>query len=86
MKPEDSIRYLDHQAKQCRGRDAGEALCLLLPAIMRILDLEPMEDIEAAAFRHGFKRDLDALPDRLAGRQEAPAGTRARPSACYCRP
>ena len=67
MTPDDAIRYLDHQAKDCRGRDAGEALCLLLPAMMKILRMEPMDDVEAAAFRHGFKRDLAALADRPPG-------------------
>jgi hypothetical protein len=62
MTAQDSIRFLNHQAAECRGRDAGEALCLLLPAIMRILDLDPMDDVEAAAFYYGFKRDLAALP------------------------
>lgn len=66
MTPEDAIRYLDHQAARCRGRDAGEALCLLLPAMMRVLGLERMEDVEAAAFRFGFKRDLEALADEPA--------------------
>jgi hypothetical protein len=66
MTPDDAIRYLDHEAAQCRGRDAGEALCLLLPAMLKVLGLERMDDFEAAAFRHGFKRDLDALTDRLA--------------------
>jgi hypothetical protein len=66
MTTEDAIRFLDHQAAQCRGRDAGEALCLLLPAMMRIMGLDRMSDVEAYAFRHGFKRDLAALPDGLA--------------------
>jgi hypothetical protein len=63
MTTEDAIRFLDHQAKLCRGRDACEALCLLLPAMMRIMDLDQMEDVEALAFRHAFKRSLAALPD-----------------------
>lgn len=70
MTPEDAIRYLDHEAARCRGRDACEALCLLLPALMRILDLDRMEDVEALAFRYGLKRDLDALPNRFGGADE----------------
>jgi hypothetical protein len=31
---------------------------------MKIMVLERMDDVEAAAFRHGFKRDLAALADR----------------------
>jgi hypothetical protein len=71
MTAQDSIRFLNHQAAECRGRDAGEALCLLLPAIMRILELDPMDDVEAAAFRQGFRRDLAALPDGLIARAVA---------------
>ena len=71
MTPEDAIRYLDREAAQCRGRDAGEALCLLLPAMMRIMGLDRMSDIEALAFRYGFKRDLAALPDGLAAHTTA---------------
>jgi hypothetical protein len=63
MTPEDAIRFLDHQAKECRGKDASEALCLLLPAMMKIMRLARMDDVEARAFRHGFKRDLAALAD-----------------------
>jgi hypothetical protein len=72
MTTEDTIRFLDHQANECRGKDASEAFCLLLPALMEIHGLKRMDDFEAAAFRHGFKRDLDALPDRLAGHQKPP--------------
>lgn len=61
---EDSIRFLDHEAAQCRGRDACEALCLLLPALMRVLDLERMEDVEAAAFKFKLKRALENHPAR----------------------
>ena len=66
MTTEDAIRFLDHQARLCRGRDACEALCLLLPAMMRIMDLDRMEDVEALAFRLRFRGELSALPDRLA--------------------
>lgn len=61
MTTEDAIRYLDHEAAQCRGRDACEAFCLLLPALMKIMGLERMEDVEARAVEYGFKRDLAAL-------------------------
>ena len=67
MTTQDAIRYLDHQAAECRDRDTSEALCLLLPAMMRILGLERMEDFEAAAFRHGFKRDLADVLQRPPG-------------------
>jgi hypothetical protein len=80
MTTADAIRFLDHQARECRGRDAGEALCLLLPAIMEILDLERMDDLEALAFRHSFKKDLDALPNRLA----RPVSTETKYQPCGC--
>lgn len=57
-----AIRFLAHQARECRGRDEGEMLCLLFPSLCDILGLEPMEDAEAAAFRHDFKQRLAALP------------------------
>lgn len=57
-----AIRWLAHQAKTCRDRDSSEAFCLLLPALLRILELEPMEEVEAAAFRYEFKLKLATLP------------------------
>ena len=67
MTTEDAIRFLDHQARLCRGRDASEAFCLLLPAMLRVLGLERMDDLEAAAFRHGFKQDLATMAHTSAG-------------------
>ncbi len=51
MTPPDALRYLDHEARLCRDHDAHEALCLLMPALMRLLELPPMDDYEALAFR-----------------------------------
>jgi hypothetical protein len=79
MTKEDAIRYLDHQAAQCRGRDACEALCLLLPALMRILELEPMDDLEARAVHYGIKLDLAALDNSgEAGKQGGKGGRQNR--------
>lgn len=61
MTTTDAIRFLNHQAAKCRDRDAAEAICLLLPAMTKIMDLEPMDDFEAAAFRYAFKQDLEKL-------------------------
>ena len=47
MTSEDAIRFVDYQARQCRDRDSSEALCLLLPAILKILSLQPMTGLEA---------------------------------------
>lgn len=57
-----AIRFLQFEAAKCRDRDACEALCLLLPVMVRVFDLEPMEDVEAAAFRYQFKQALQKLP------------------------
>jgi hypothetical protein len=51
MNPEDALRFIHHEAGFCRDRDAHEALCLLLPALLRACDLRPMNGYEAQAFR-----------------------------------
>ena len=61
MTASESIRFLHHQAQLCRDRDKHEALCLLLPAMLRVLELEPMDDYEARDFRAEFKQALEAL-------------------------
>ena len=80
-----AIRFLHFEAAKCRDRDSCEAFCLLLPALLRLLELEPMQDVEAAAFRHEFKQRLAALPfqdamDR-ADRARPDESLRKRPSA-----
>jgi len=47
MTPEEALRFIDYQARQCRDKDAHEALCLLLPALLRTLQLQPMDGWEA---------------------------------------
>jgi len=59
---DNAIRFLHTEAAKCRDRDACEALCLLMPALLRILELEPMEDVEAAAFRYRLKQEIRELP------------------------
>ena len=51
MMPADALRFLEHEALLCRDRDAHEALCLLLPALLKMMELTPMNDHEALAFR-----------------------------------
>jgi hypothetical protein len=51
MTAQDALRFLNHEAAFCRDRDAHEALCLLLPALLRACDLRPMNGYEAQAFR-----------------------------------
>jgi len=58
MSAEDALRFLAHQARQCRDRDTHEALCLLLPALLSQLNLEPMDGFEALDFLAGLKKAL----------------------------
>ena len=63
MTAERAIRFLEHEARACRSRDAHEALCLLVPALVRLLDLSRMDDAEAAAVRYQVKQELSELND-----------------------
>ena len=58
MNEADAIRWLEFEAKRCRGRDACEAFCLLLPALRVALDLPPMDELEARAFYHRVREAL----------------------------
>lgn len=66
MTAEQAIRFVAHEAGECRGRDASEALCLLLPAMIKALDLRPMEALEARAFRYELKQRLQDEAQRRA--------------------
>jgi hypothetical protein len=55
---ERAIRFVAYEARECRNRDACEALCLLLPALLKIAELPPMDDLEAAAVRFQIKQEL----------------------------
>lgn len=58
MNAQDAVRWLEFEAKRCRDRDSAEALCLLLPALRTALDIPPMEECEARAFRERVKESL----------------------------
>lgn len=58
MNPADALRFLEHEASFCRSRDAHEALCLLVPALLRALELEPMNGYEAEQFRRELKEEI----------------------------
>jgi len=58
MNAEQALRFLDHQARLCRNRDTAEALCLLLPAFMKILALQPMDNFEALDFTVDLREAL----------------------------
>lgn len=51
MTPEQALQFIAHEAKDCRDREAHEALCLLLPSVLKCLDLQPMNHIDAGVFR-----------------------------------
>lgn len=58
MNTTDAIRYLAHEAKRCRDRDAAEALCLLFPALCELLGVKPMDDFESIGFHEDLKKFL----------------------------
>ena len=62
---EEALRFVEHQARQCRDHDSHEALCLLPVALIRQLSLPPMDDFEAEAFKFRLKQQLspNAAPE-----------------------
>ena len=58
MLAEEAIRFLAHEAQRCRNNDAPEILCLKFPAMLKVLELAPMSDIEAASFDVEFHHEL----------------------------
>lgn len=71
MTERDAIRYLALQASECRDRDTHEALCLLLPGLMRALELSPITDYEAREFRAWLRERLEETSP-LNRKQKAP--------------
>jgi hypothetical protein len=61
MTPAEALRFLHHEALVCRDHDAHEALCLLLPALIKVMELGPMDDLEALAFRMELRDLLNEL-------------------------
>ena len=62
MNAADALRYLDNQARRCRDRDSHEALCLLIPALLKVLNLEPMDNLAALDFQYDLKAALRENP------------------------
>jgi hypothetical protein len=58
MIAEEAIRFAAHEARKCRNKDAHEALCLLFPAMLRLLGLKEMDDFEALGFTIDFREEL----------------------------
>lgn len=61
MTATDALRFLAHEARQCRDRDAHEALCLLLPALCKVTALKPADDFAALALQQQFHDELRRL-------------------------
>lgn len=59
MIAEEAIRFLAHEAKRCRDKDAAEAICLWLPTMCKLLCLQPMDDFEALDFGVQARAELD---------------------------
>lgn len=62
MSATEAIRFLAHEARECRGRGAGDAICLLLPVILTGIGVQAMNDDEAKLFlrelHEALKNDL----------------------------
>lgn len=58
MDAETALRFLAYEAQRCRDRDGHEMHVLLYPAMLRVLDLQPMDTVEAAAARCEFNQSL----------------------------
>jgi len=74
MTPANALRFLDHEAQSCRDLDSHEALCLLLPSILRALDLEPMTKFEALEARLELR---NCLKEKLKLQQKSGARSAA---------
>lgn len=58
MIPEEALRYLAHEAARCRDRDTAESICLLLPAMLRLMCAKPMDPFEALSFQLQLRQEL----------------------------
>lgn len=65
MTTEEALRFLDHEARSCRDHDAHEALCLLLPPLLRVMELSSMDDFEALSFRMELHKALQLSASHL---------------------
>jgi len=62
MTAENALRFAANQARRCRDRDSAESLCLLFPALLKVLKLEPMDDLQALDFRLELRAALKEKP------------------------
>lgn len=63
MTGENALRFLAHEAALCRHRDAHEMHVLLYPAMLRVLCLAEMDELEAKAFRFVLHEELRRLSE-----------------------
>jgi hypothetical protein len=54
----DALRYVSDQAQFCRVRREHEALCIMIPSLVRVLGLDRMNGYEAEAFRRRLREAL----------------------------
>lgn len=64
MNSQDALRFLEYEAAWCRSKEEHEALCLLLPALARVLGLSTMGDGEAMAFRKELREEVKNLSEQ----------------------
>lgn len=57
--PEECLRFIASQAAFCRQKETHEALCILVPALMKMTGLIPMNGYEETEFRKTFKAALN---------------------------
>ena len=55
MSTDDALRFLEHEARVCRDRDAHEALCLLVPALLKACDLKPANGYQVEEIRRELR-------------------------------
>jgi len=89
MTSANAVRYLAREAARCHALalagdpaapDAHAMLCLVFPALLKVLELRPMEDdFEIKAFQFDFHESLKRQQERAARREEA--GTLAHAAA-----
>jgi len=70
MTAEDGLRFIAYEADWCRTKDEAEAICLLLPPLLVVLGLEPMNGYEAEVFRAEVKAKLMAARERARAEAE----------------
>jgi len=63
MIAEEALRFLAHEARCCRDRDSHWALCLLFPAVLKLMRLQPMDDVEAFSFKLRLRDELRMQED-----------------------